>query len=264
MENLILLDISNKTLIILMTHPHIIIRHTMKDCIEGIKIISIFPHLKGLMMYIFSPLRPALCNLDENVCFVNIDDKFLQLSCDWCSIVNGIMETAKQNIIKRPELVKKIDIDMLNISDNYYNIALSERTEKVTSEQAETWCKDTFGQVTSDLLLFARIYLKSEQIELRWCPFKRSREFYYRNKDKRYIEPTNQNMYEVGKILSKYETITCNNCPRVINAEWKYTKGYEKSMFKPLLDYMMCEIREPTVLDRSAVKCAEGATRTPP
>ncbi len=241
MENLILLDISNKTVFNILTNPNLF-NYTMNDYRELIYIVSLYPQLIGLLYDIFIPLKSALQNLDRNICFVNIDNVFVKNSCDWCSIVNGIMETAKQNIINRPELVKRIEFERLQITDIYFDIVLFRRAEKVTAEQAETWCKDTFGQVTSDHLLFSRIYLKLELIELRWCPFKRSREFYYRNKDKRYIEPTNQNMYEVGKILSRYDTITCNNCPRVINAEWKYTKGYEKSMFKPLLDYMMCEI----------------------
>ena len=71
-----------------------------------------------------------------------------------------------------------------------------------------------FGKKSIDLLLFSQIYLKLEMIELRWCPFKRSKEFYYRNKDKQYLEPTEKMRYEVGKILSKHETITCNNCPK--------------------------------------------------
>ena len=187
------------------------------------------------------------------LCFMDIDNNTFRLTCDWCSIVNGIVETSKQNIINRPELVNQIDFVRLPLAEIFLDFILTGRTEKVTQEQAELWCNDTFGQVTSDHLLFSRIYIKLEHIELRWCPFKRSKEFYYRNKDKRYLEPTEQTIYEVGQILSKHETITCNNCPRVINAEWKYTKSNEKSTFQPLLDYMMCEIQGTYGLDRSAV-----------
>lgn len=81
-------------------------------------------------------------------------------------------------------------------------------------------------------------------IELRWCPFKRSKEFYYRNKDNRYLEPTEKIIYEIGKILSEHDTITCNNCPRVINEKWKYTKSNKLSIFQPLLDYMVYEINK--------------------
>jgi hypothetical protein len=246
MENLMLLDISNKTAFNVLTNIHLL-NYNIYDYRELIHLASFLPQLRYLLYDIFVPLKSALQNLDRNVSFVNIDNVFVKNSCDWCSIVNGIMETAKQNIINQPELVKHIDFERLNYPDNYFDIVLLGRTEKVTAEQVETWCSNTFGQVTPGLLLFSRIYLKLEQIELRWCPFKRSKEFYYRNRDKRYLELTEQTMYEVGKILSKYETITCNNCPLVINAEWKYTKNNEDSMFQPLLDYMMREIREPAV-----------------
>jgi hypothetical protein len=244
-EDKILMDISNHSIYISIKYPgHI--SFTVLNLIEVIKIFPLYPFLKFCMRCLFEPLKPTLYNLDENVCFLHIDDKFLQLSCDWCSICNGIIETAKQTIINQPELVKQIDFTRLKYFDIYLDYILSGRTEKVTPEQTETWCRDTFGQATPDLLLFSRIYLKLEQIELRWCPFKRSKEFYYRNKDKRFMEPSEQTIYEVGKILNQYETITCNNCPRVVNAEWKYTKSNEDSMFQPLLDYMMREIREPT------------------
>jgi hypothetical protein len=242
--------------------------------IELVKIYPHYPFLKLIMNYLFTPLKPALHNLDKNVCFlhlrsfktppsgavmsdeddadcafsmrkgVNIDDKYvcLRLGCDWCSIVNGIMETAKQNIIKNPKLVKRIDFEKLKIADKYLDFILVDRKEKLTNDKIEKWCQKTFGKTTTDLLLLSQIYLKIEMIELQWCPFKRSKEFYYRNKDKRYLEPTEQMIYEFGKIISKHETITCNNCPKVINEKWKYTNSNKPSVFQPLLDYMMEEI----------------------
>ena len=91
--------------------------------------------------------------------------------------------------------------------------------------------------------MLSSIYLKLELIELRWCPFKRSKEFYYRNKDHRYLIPTEQIIHKMGKILSEHETITCNNCPRIINEKWKFTKSNKKSIFQPLLEYMMEQIK---------------------
>ena len=214
--------------------------------IEGVKIIPHYPCLKVIMNNLFTPLKPALHNLDKNVCFLDIDDKYytIRMSCDWCSICNGIMETAKQNIIKELKLVKQIDFEKLKILDKYLDFILVDRKDKLTNEKIEEWCHNTFGKITIDLLLFSQIYLKFEMIELRWCPFKRSKELYYRNKDKRYLEPTEKMINEVGKILSKYETITCNNCPKVVNENWKYTKSNTQSIFQPLLDYMMEEINK--------------------
>ena len=114
----------------------------------------------------------------------------------------------------------------------------------MTDAKVEKWCKRTFGKITIDLLLLSKIYLKLEMVELRWCPFKRSKEFYYRNQDKRYLKPTEKVIHEVGKILSKDETITCNNCPRLVNEKWKYSKSNKRSIFRPLLDHMMEKIKK--------------------
>lgn len=81
-------------------------------------------------------------------------------------------------------------------------------------------------------------------VELRWCPFKRSKKLYYRNKDKRYLEPSENMIYEIGKILSKHEIITCSNCPKVVNEKWQYTKSNKRSIFQPLLNYMIEEINK--------------------
>jgi len=211
---------------------------------EGFKIIPIMSNLSAIMDYLFIPFIPALDNLDKNVCFLEIDDKYnnIKISCDWCSICNGIIETAKLNIINNHDLLKKIDFEKLREFDKYLDYILIDRRKKLMKKQIEEWCQDTFQAKSSDLLLLSRIYLKVEMIELRWCPFKRSKQFYYRNKDKRFLNPTNKIIYEVGKILSKHDTITCNNCPKIVNDNWKYTKSDTKSIFQPLLDYMMEEI----------------------
>jgi hypothetical protein len=216
--------------------------------IEIIKISPLYPLLKLIINYVFVPLKPVLHNLDENVCFLDIAENkeitpFI-IGCDWCSICNGIVETAKSNIVKNPKITKSIDFEKLKYADKYLDFCLVDRTEKLTNEKIEEWCKNTFGKKSIDLLLFSQIYLKMEMIELRWCPFKRSKEFYYRNKDRRYLEPTEKTIYEVGKILSKHETITCNNCPKVVNENWKYTKSNKHSIFQPLLDYMIDEIKK--------------------
>ena len=211
---------------------------------EGYKIIPIMSNLSTIIDYLFTPLIPALDNLDKNVCFLEIDDKYnnIKISCDWCSICNGIVETAKQNIIKNHNLLKKIDFEKLRAFDKHLDYILIDRRNKLMKKTIEDWCQKTFQAKSSNLLLLSRIYLKIEMIELRWCPFKRSKKFYYRNKDKRFLNPTNKIIYEVGKILTKHDTITCNNCPKIINDNWKYTKSDTKSMFQPLLEYMMEEI----------------------
>lgn len=219
-----------------------------RQSIEGLKIMPHYPALKTTMNYLFVPLKHALYNLDKNVCFMDVDDECSSIitSCDWCSICNGIVETAKSNIVNNPKLVKQIDFEKLKTVDKYLDFILVDRTERITNDKIEEWCENIFGNKSIDLLLFSQICLKLEIIELRWCPFKRSTEFYYRNKDKRYLEPTKKMIYEVGKILTNYnyETITCNNCPKLVNENWKYTKSNKHSVFQPLLEYMMDEINK--------------------
>ena len=239
-EDLILLNISNKSIIV-----YAISRSGINagKTNEGLRIWPHYFNLK-MAMRVFHILKPALHNLEKNVCFLDIDDKYekIKMSCDWCSICNGVFETVKQNIIDDSNLLQKINIKNLYFFDAYLDTILTDRKRKITTDGIKTWCKKTFNVITNDLLLLSSIYLKLELVELRWCPFKRSKEFYYRNKDSRYLAPTEKIIHKIGKILSEHETITCNNCPKIINEKWKFTKSNKKSTFQPLLEYMMEEI----------------------
>lgn len=220
--------------------------HKSFDFKEGWLIMPNIINLKFIMNNLFVPLKPALKNLDKHVCFLDIDDKYdnIRISCDWCSICNGILHTAKKNIIKNQKLLKMIDFQKLKNMNKHLNYILANRKNKLTKKYIEKWCKKSFGKITADYLLLSKIYLKFEMIELRWCPFKRSHRFYYKNRDKRYLEPSEQIIFEIGKILTEHEMISCNNCPKIVNKNWKYTKSNKKSIFKPLLDYMMKEINK--------------------
>lgn len=255
-ETLLLLKIQNKAIkiYIKVLHPsltkndeHLGIYQyqsvTKND--EPLRIMPQFVNLK-IFMRMFHVLKPALSNMDENICFLDIHEKYevIKLGCDWCSIFNGIFETVKQNLIENPAVIKKIDMKKIIFFNNYLDFVLNNRETKITDNEIEKWCKKTFHKKTNDLLLLSSIYLKLEHIELRWCPFKRSKEYYYRNKDNRYLIPTDKVIHSIGKILSEHETITCNNCPKIINENWKYSKSNKKSIFQPLLDYMMNEIKQ--------------------
>lgn len=240
-ETLLLLKIQDKTIKIYEKESHPTV--TKND--EHFRVIPHFVNLK-IIMRIFHVLKPALSNMDDNICFLDIHEKYenIKIACDWCSICNGIFETLKQNVIQNPNVIKKIDMKKIIFFNKYLDFVLNNRETKITVNEIEEWCKKTFHKKTNDLLLLSSIYLKLEHIELRWCPFKRSKEFYYRNKDNRYLLPTNKVIHSIGKILSEHETITCNNCPKIINENWKYSKSNKKSIFQPLLDYMMNEIKQ--------------------
>lgn len=238
-EDLLLLKIQNKAIEIYKKDSHTALTKNN----EYWRILPHFINLK-IMIRIFHVLKPGLSNMDDNICFLDIHEKYenIKIACDWCSICNGMIETLKQNLIENPDLIKEINMKKIYFCNKYLDFVLNNRKTKITNNEIEEWCKKTFIKKTNDLLLLSSIYLKLESIELRWCPFKRSKEFYYRNKDKRYLLPTEKVIHRIGKILSKHETITCNNCPKIINENWKYSKSNKNSIFQPLLDYMMNEI----------------------
>jgi hypothetical protein len=206
-----------------------------------VKISPSYPTLKLVMSSLVHPLKSTLKNVDRNVCFLEVMrlTEVLRIGCDWCSLINGIVETSKQNIIKHPMLAKKIDSEKLSFFDRYLDFCLINRRCMPSHSEICNWCNDTFGYKTSVMLLFSRIYLKLELIELRFCPFKRSKSTYYRNKDARYLPPTDEMLYQIGKILVTSETITCNNCPRIINENWKHGHSNKQSIFQPLLLYII-------------------------
>lgn len=208
--------------------------------IEGLKIIPLYPLFKFSINNLIIPLKPALKNFNENISFLDIgeDNEFVYY-CDWCSLANGILYTAKENIISDITLLDKIDFNKLNNFKLYLNWVLIQRTNKISNEDIINFSRNNFGQINNPkLITLSEIYLNLELIELRWCPFKRSKESYYRNNDKRFLFPDEEIIQEVGKILNKNETITCNNCPNIINKNWKYTKSNDKSHFQPLLEYL--------------------------
>ena len=195
------------------------------------------------------PQKKSKCNvsyLDKPVKFFLTEVKIKNF------IGNNIIECYIPNINNASSIsiIEEIDNNSFEtlkenldwIEDKNLDNILSKRKTKISYDQTQLWCKNTFGIINDKLILLSFIYLKLELIELRWCPFKRSKKLYYRNKDKRYLEPSEEIIYKIGKILVEHETITCNNCPKIINSNWQYSKSNTLSIFQPLLDFMITEI----------------------
>ena len=97
-------------------------------CMEGVKIMPHYPFLKVVMRCLFDPLKPALSHLERNVSFLAIGDRFepIRISCDWCSICNGMVETAKLSLIDEPALVAQIDLDQSSATSHlFWTISIS-------------------------------------------------------------------------------------------------------------------------------------------
>lgn len=185
------------------------------------ELMKIYPSKTFIRIFldlVIGPMRPILNGLSKNISYINVGiADLLKISCDWCSLCNGVIETARQNLIENPELWKHLNESDFIIIDKYLNFILDERKIEVTQTQIDHFSDLNFGTNTTIQSLFSMCYLKFELIELRWCPFKRSGEFYYRNKDRRFINPTKENIRLIGAVLMKEESITCNNCPSIVN-----------------------------------------------
>ena len=211
----------------------------LPDRMEALKIVPLYWTMRLFYTHAFTALQPALFGLDKNICFINTDHEALKLSCDWCSIINGTAETAKINLQSNPQLWSMIDSEKLKIIDRYLDFALSARQTKITRQQAADFAHITFNAANEPQIIFALIFLKLEQIELRWCPYMRART-YYRSMDSRYLPHDKKTIYEVGRILSQHETITCNNCPRVVNQA--LGNPTSQSVMAEFLQYLLARV----------------------
>ena len=121
----------------------------------------------------------------------------------------------------------------------YFDVVLMHRLSRPTNVDVHMWCISAFGSSNEKLMLLSKLYLQLETVELRWCPFKRSVSTYYRNADPRFLPPTKCIRYEVGRILSSHESITCNNCPSFVNSRWRSGRSDTSSVFQPLLRHIV-------------------------
>lgn len=211
------------------------------DPYEGAMIAPTSQVISTFYTNFFMPLRHALFGLQNNISFLYADLgknlEIFKINCDWCSVCNGIIHTAITNVARNPELRNRINYNKLKIVSHFLDACLANRTNKVLPEKIAAHARATFGSSTRGLYMLSKIYLQLEQVELRWCPFKRSKDFYYRNSDPRYITPDLQNIYTIGKLLSQHETVSCENCPVLINSRLKLKR--ETSLFQPFLDLMI-------------------------
>lgn len=198
-------------------------------------------------LFVFQRLKPLIIDTDafeSNISFITADVPVsIKISCDWCSINNGMMQTIKQNLKQNPELLNKVTLFDLEIATQYFDTVLVFRNDMENFDvEIRLWCFQTFDRLDRKFYMISKLYLQLEKIELLWCPFKRSKEFYYRNRDSRFMDITEQNIYKFGKILSENNTnIVCNDCTNVINKQ--LLNNDSESVFQPLLNFMLQELK---------------------
>lgn len=148
-------------------------------------------------------------------------------NCDWCSMVNGLIKL----VVESAKFNENIAIP--DIMRYYCKFALVFRKKSL---DVKSFCQETFGKITPNLMKLSELYLLLEQIELRWCPFKAMAN-YYRNTNPSYIPLNYETIYAAGKILSKQQTIECEFCNKILNEEMdpKYISNDPKT--SPMYSY---------------------------
>jgi hypothetical protein len=199
---------------------------------KGIKLYPSYPVLKLFIILFIEPLKPLLHNVGDNISFLNINNCVFSVSCDWCSIVNGVFETVRINLNENPELLEQVDFDKLKKGLYFIN-------DDWSKERINRYRTKIFGKILTEdnaerLNLITKFYAYSEETEEKWCPFKRAAKLYYRNP--KYMSLSERNIRKFGKIISK-TNIKCQNCNFELNKTIK-RKKMDNYIFQPILYYL--------------------------
>jgi len=190
---------------------------------EGIHITPVNPYLLWLYKKFYNEVKPYLnAPLTSYVTFTRLAlTNADRMSCDWCSMVNGLVHLCLDSgAVTNPAFPKYYGKKVLS----YLQSALKYR--KTLPHEDNVWMQ---------------LYKMLEQVELRWCPFK-SMVAYYRNANPSYIPINMEMIHAAGKVLSKYDTIECIFCTKVLNKEMD--KKYILESDSPMINYFMFVLNE--------------------
>lgn len=205
-------------------------------CFNPITLQCVYNYYKSIQIF-------NIYSLNNYVSFNRLNIGFLdKLSCDWCSIVNGIARTSLDSLkyletnYYYPPNISTDEIDKLY---NGLIRALFLREKLPDENEYKEYIIKNFNtylyQNNEYIIKTCKILVLLEYIELRWCPFKAMVNYYYRNDDIRYIYPSNINIKIAGYILSNHETIDCYLCNLYINNSIKQINYVNP--ISPLYDY---------------------------
>jgi hypothetical protein len=221
--------------------------NTNRTIYEGIYISSENPILLYLFKKAYDDYKNIfIYDIDDYVTFTRLKiSERDRIYCDWCSIANGTIKLIIDSIIKLKDIEtnKLKDINLFNsyLLLRWIKTATIFREKKINSHDIDDFIYKTFKKYDNKLnkliRLISELYLVTEQIELRWCPF-RSMIDYYRNYDPRYLPINKDTIYYAGEILSKYDTIECHFCNKILNN--KMDKKYiGLDTESPMLEYYL-------------------------
>jgi hypothetical protein len=153
---------------------------------------------------------------DIDVTFSRLNTGFMnKLDCDWCSIVNGSSHVLSK--YKTPD------------NNFWLKIAI------IYMKLSQLFRKKQIDVHNYDMNELKKIL---EQTELRWCPFKSMKKTYYRNKNSKFINETEETIRLAGKYLSKFDTIECMNCSKELNKYFDENMKQKTKTKKEMPDLM--------------------------
>jgi hypothetical protein len=160
------------------------------------------------------------------------------LSCDWCSFVNGTLYTVVQNIESDPELLVLFEpyIELIHQYCQELPLGFNVEIEQTNIPNVPAEYLERYTPVLNFIGLFRS---SLDEIETRWCPFKRAKSTYFRNTDRRFQSLEPNVVRQVGEILATRPNITCDECPRIINGVDTFDHDPDRiSLIQPLLDFV--------------------------
>jgi hypothetical protein len=199
--------------------------------------------------------KPELLRgLRENVCFLHNPGKALSpqfvMHCDWCSLLNGICHTIKENAGSGTDAEALIGVaaEQFDQAGAYMRFAMASRGNRDDAEfakDADAYCEEAFGSTHASLRSFSRFALRLERVELVWCPFKRCAEDYYRNRDPRYSSEPSPDaeaaLYtKLGAMLG--DDVACRDCAASFNAAFPLEGSNARSIYQGLLDALCDDV----------------------
>lgn len=144
-------------------------------------------------------------------------NRIYALACDYCSIINGALQCAHEELIKDPSRIALCG-SLHPLKWAALSALFFREDNNVPDDVVDAFCLKHYRTINDDLRTFATAYLLLEKIELRWCPFKAAVD-YYRNSDPRFFPSSSDYLYYVGLILDQYDQITCDQCNYIINEQ---------------------------------------------
>ena len=160
-------------------------------------------------------------------------------------MVNGAFHTLVQNIEANPELLRLSDpylewVDGLRLPHGFDKGVDPNLVPSVPLEYAVRY--------KPILWFIGRNRTSLNDLETRWCPFKRAKSTYFRDTDPRFQPLEPDVVFQVGKILATQRNITCDECPEIVNGATEFEHDPDRvSLMQPMLDFVGRDecIRQP-------------------